>query len=66
MERVSEGQRFMTKLMTQNGGPVAASNGGAASAPVNGAQPLPALGAGSPPDPVVLQQQRDEVRVRRS
>jgi hypothetical protein len=64
VERVSEGQRFMTKLMTQN-----AAAGGApvnASAGVNGNQPLPALGPGAPPDPVVLQNQRDEVRVRRS
>ena len=65
VERVSEGQRFMTKIMTQNAAPASSSNG--ASAPgVNGAQPLPALGPGAPPDPIVLQNQRDEVRVRRS
>lgn len=64
VERVSEGQRFMTKLMTQNAAAAAGANG--ASAPgVNGAQPLPALGPGAPPDPIVLQNQRDEVRVRR-
>ena len=64
VERVSEGQRFMTKIMTQNVS--AATNGNAASAAgVNGAQPLPALGPGAPPDPIVLQNQRDEVRVRR-
>jgi hypothetical protein len=57
VERVSEGQRFMTKIMTQ---------GTVESAPSsNGAQPLPALGAGSP-EQVVGQKQRDEVRVRRS
>jgi hypothetical protein len=64
VERVSEGQRFMTKIMTQNAAPAASSNG--ASAPgVNGGPPLPALGPGAPPDPIVLQNQRDEVRVRR-
>ena len=63
VERVSEGQRFMTKIMTQNAG--AATNANGASAGVNGAQPLPALGPGAPPDPIVLQNQRDEVRVRR-
>jgi uncharacterized protein YukE len=60
VERVSEGQRFMTKLMTQG-----ASENGASAAGVNGAQPLPALGAGSP-EPMISQKQRDEVRVRRS
>lgn len=65
VERVSEGQRFMTKIMTQNAAAAPSANG--ASAPgVNGAQPLPALGPGAPPDPIVLQNQRDEVRVRRS
>jgi hypothetical protein len=64
MERVSEGQRFITKLMTQNGVPTA--NGGASPASGNGGQPLAALGAGSAPDPVIAQNQRDEVRVRRS
>ena len=63
VERVSEGQRFMTKIMTQN---AAAATNGAATAGVNGAQPLPALGPGAPPDPIVLQNQRDEVRLRRS
>jgi hypothetical protein len=64
VERVSEGQRFMTKIMTQNA--AAATNANGSSAPgVNGGQPLPALGPGAPPDPIVLQNQRDEVRVRR-
>ena len=63
VERVSEGQRFMTKIMTQNA--AAATNANGAAAGVNGAQPLPALGPGAPPDPIVLQNQRDEVRVRR-
>jgi hypothetical protein len=65
VERVSEGQRFMTKIMTQNANPAQSANG-ASAAGVNGAQPLPALGPGAPPDPIVLQNQRDEVRVRRS
>lgn len=64
VERVSEGQRFMTKIMTQNAAPTASANG-ASAAQMNGAQPLPALGPGAPPDPIVLQNQRDEVRVRR-
>ena len=63
MERVSEGQRFMTKIITQNGSAAAAVNGAAAA--VNGGQPLPALGPGAPPDPIVVQNQRDEVRVSR-
>lgn len=63
MERVSEGQRFMTKIMTQNAAAATNANG-ASAAGVNGAQPL-ALGPGAPPDPIVLQNQRDEVRVRR-
>jgi hypothetical protein len=64
VERVSEGQRFMTKIMTQNAG-VAANANGASATGVNGGQPLPALGPGAPPDPIVLQNQRDEVRIRR-
>jgi len=66
VERVSEGQRFMTKLMTQ--GPTAArenANVPAAETALNGGQPLPALGPGAP-EPVVFQNQREEVRVRRS
>ena len=64
VERVSEGQRFMTKIMTQNAAAATNANG-ASAAGMNGAQPLPALGPGAPPDPIVLQNQRDEVRVRR-
>ena len=64
VERVSEGQRFMTKIMTQNAAAPANANGASAQG-VGGAQPLPALGPGAPPDPIVLQNQRDEVRVRR-
>jgi hypothetical protein len=64
VERVSEGQRFMTKLMTQ-ASPAADANGvESSSAAVNGGQPLPMLGAGSP-EPLIMQQQRDEVRIRR-
>jgi hypothetical protein len=63
VERVSEGQRFMTKIMTQNAAAATSANG-APAAGVNGAQPL-ALGPGAPPDPIV-QNQRDEVRIRRS
>lgn len=60
VERVSESQRFMTKLMTQG-----VTEGVAGVAGVNAAQPMPALGAGSP-DQLLGQKQRDEVRVRRS
>jgi hypothetical protein len=63
VERVSEGQRFMTRLMTQAGS-THASNGAEAQA-INGGQPLPALGPGSS-EPVVFQKDREEVRVRRS
>jgi len=63
VERVSEGQRFMTRLMTQAQGTPA--NNAAAAQPLNGGQPLPALGAGSP-EPIVFQKEKDEVRVRRS
>lgn len=64
MERVSEGQRFMTKLMTSQA-PGATDNAAASPQALNGGQPLPALGAG-PAEPVVLQNAREEVRVRRS
>jgi hypothetical protein len=66
MERVSEGQRFITKIMTQRDASGGAGETASAGAPgLNGAQPLPALGAGAP-EPIVMQNQRDEVRVRRS
>ena len=66
IERVSEGQRFITKIMTQQGGWTGATDGGETGAPaLNGGEPLPALGAGSP-DPLIVQNQREEVRVRRS
>jgi hypothetical protein len=61
IERVSEGQRYISKVLTQ-----AQPNGAAPSVVgINAAEPLPALGAGSP-DPLAMQQQREEVRVRRS
>jgi hypothetical protein len=62
VERVSEGQRFMTKIMTQRD-PSAGENA-AATAGLNGGQALPALGPGAP-EPIVVQNQREEVRVRR-
>jgi hypothetical protein len=66
MERVSEGQRFLTKIMTQRG---ASGGAGETASPgaqgLNGGEPLPALGPGAP-EPIVMQNQRDEVRVRRS
>jgi hypothetical protein len=65
IERVSEGQRYISKILTrQENGDAAANGAPSGNAGLNGAQPLPALGAGSP-DPIVMQQ-REEVRVRRS
>ena len=63
VERVSEGQRFMTKIMTQRDAP-GGDNTASTAAALNGGQPLPALGPGAP-EPVVVQNQREEVRVRR-
>jgi hypothetical protein len=66
MERVSEGQRFITKIMTQRDASSGAGETASSGAPaLNGGQPLPALGPGAP-EPIVVQNQRDEVRVRRS
>lgn len=66
MERVSEGQRFLTKIMTQRDASGGAGEASSPAAPgLNGGQPLPALGPGAP-EPIVMQNQRDEVRVRRS
>ena len=66
MERVSEGQRFITKIMTQRDASGGAGETASPGAPaLNGGQPLPALGPGAP-EPTVMQNQRDEVRVRRS
>jgi len=64
VERVSEGQRFMTKIMTQRGASTDGENASSAAPELNGAQPLPALGPGAP-EPIVVQKQREEVRVRR-
>jgi hypothetical protein len=66
IERVSEGQRYISKILSPQEQRDAGENGVAAgSVELNGAQPLPALGAGSP-EPMVLQQERAEVRVRRN
>ena len=66
MERVSEGQRFITKIMTQRDGSAPNAEGSASGTPgLQGGQALPALGAGSP-EPIVFQNQQQEVRVRRS
>jgi len=62
MERVSEGQRFITKIMTQREGTAPAEHDEAPG--LNGGQQFPALGPGAP-EPFVAQKQRDEVRVRR-
>ena len=64
IERVSEGRRYISRLLSERGVPEGAAANGTASA-ANGAHPLPALGAGSP-KAILGQQQREEVRVRRS
>jgi hypothetical protein len=67
MERVSEGQRFITKLVTQQreGSAAGAESGASGPAGLNGGQAYPALGPASP-EPIVFQNQQEEVRVRRS
>ena len=62
MERVSEGQRFITKIMTQRDATEEVAEGGTASP--NSGEPLRALGAGAPEGQ--FEKRRDEVRVRRS
>jgi hypothetical protein len=65
VERVSEGQRFMSKIMAAQSSEAASANGASEDAAArNGAMPLRALGAGSP-EPIVIPQ-REEVRVKRS
>lgn len=64
MERVSEGQRFLTKIMTQrDAGEIAATSAPSGSGSNNG-EPLRALGAGLSEG--LFENHRDEVRVRRS
>lgn len=63
MERVSEGQRFITKIMTQ-GASEGAAEGAASIIPPNSGEPLRALGAGASDGQ--FEKRRDEVRVRRS
>lgn len=65
IERISEGQRYVSRLISQQAAEGAQANGNMSAAGLNGAQPLPALGAGSP-ESIGVQQQREEVRVRRS
>lgn len=67
IERVSEGQRYLSKILSPQGRDARAEDAGApaASAGSNGAQPFPALGPGSP-DAIPVQQRQEEVRVRRS
>jgi hypothetical protein len=66
IERISEAQRFMTRIMTER--PAATPGSGAEPARALGEaqQPLPALGSGSP-DQLFAQKSVDEaLRVRRS
>ena len=66
MERVSEGQRFMTRLMTDRAGAAASGPPAEAAPALNGqGQPLPALGAGSPEQILVQQSEQEALRVRR-
>lgn len=68
MERVSEGQRFMTRIMTQRSAAPDASAAGSpepARALHGEGQPLPALGGGSPEQPFVPLSEQEAVRVRR-
>jgi hypothetical protein len=64
MERVSEGQRFITKIMTQRDSSESAGEGAASSVAPNSGDPQRALGAGTPDG--LFENRRDEVRVRRS
>jgi hypothetical protein len=64
MERVSEGQRFITKIMTQGDASEGAAEGAASTIPPNSGEPLRALGAGASDGQ--FEKRRDEVRVRRS
>lgn len=65
IERVSEGQRYISRLLSERMSDGAAANGTASGAGVNGPHALPALGAGSA-EAILGHQQREEVRVRRS
>jgi hypothetical protein len=64
MERVSEGQRFITKIMTQRDASEGAAEGATSATPLNSGESLRALGAGAPDGQP--EKRRDEVRVRRS
>jgi hypothetical protein len=62
IERVSEGQRYISKMLTLQDKQNAPDNA-ASGAALNGGQALPALGSGSPPEAVMPHQ--EEVRIRR-
>ena len=67
IERVSEGQRFITRIMTDRGAGAQAAPAESTPALNGQGQPLPALGAGSP-DQILAQQKNEQeaVRVRRT
>lgn len=66
MERVSEGQRFMTRIMTERTGGAAANDAAGGPEAVSG-QPEPlALGPGSPEQVFVPKSEQEAQRVRRS
>jgi hypothetical protein len=63
IERISEGQRFMTKIMTQPASADGAA-GQSGAAQVQDGPPL-ALGAGSPDQLFAAQKEQEAIRVRR-
>ena len=67
MERVSEGQRYMTRIMTERPGSAEAASGAAgASTALNGqGQPPVALGSGAPEQAFVPRSEQEAERVRR-
>lgn len=65
IERVAEGQRYVSKILSKQSAGADANGAAVESAGANGAAPVPLLGPVAP-EPIGLQQGREEVRVRRS
>ena len=66
IERVSEAQRFMTRIMTERAGGASAAPAESAPALNGQGQPPLALGAGSPEQVFVPKNEQEALRVRRS
>jgi hypothetical protein len=66
IERVSEAQRFMTRIMTERAGGAAGAPAESAAALNGQGQPPLALGAGSPEQVFVPKNEQEALRVRRS